>query len=639
MDLASHIFTHVLGPLAAFAGDDYGHAKEVVAVDPDAADSEPPATEWRRSFVNPQSRIDSLVPVAHPTWRLDGIDRDGQRFFAVPTFALDGPPLRIDVFIPPLEEQPRDLRRLLRSDALVYATREPVQHLPICQHVLRSLQYWSARVPDFQRQYSDMPFGSRVLMANLTPDVADMDIHLMPDYGLEQSMLTVDDLQAMWDLPSASWPPVLDLADVHFRRQIHDAIAVVRIPSRHGGMSTDLVFKSLVRDQRHMYHELKMLLTLRPHANLVRRPLHVVTKRARFGGKRGVCGFVLPYYPRGSLQQRLAAAAVGAEPHLTLDEKFRWSRQVAGALVHLNGHRGGFYPDLKPDNIVLSEVPDGGGGGGGGTHRLDAVLIDLEQRGGFFSWSPPEVLYVEYFETLASSLPPSDARDGVVAQLRRHIPGWEAATQQDRYRDVEGGFSAPWVQLLRRREADAGRGGGRDEGASSDLDRAQSFMLGKLLWCIFEEQPFVRSGIDHDLLKDDVADAEQEEEMLAFPRFRHAPDEIRELIRRCTRAAPEWEGRGRGIMLQGGKLRPASGGRSRVLPATETWAAARLWWIEEVRRASAFMSESGGAPGISGAGSPFLVAQARMRPSLEDALAALTSFGLGEREGGPDGGR
>jgi hypothetical protein len=335
-----------------------------------------------------------------------------------------------------------------------------------------------------------------------------------------------------------------------------------------------------------------------------------VTRKCRFGGRYGVCGFVLEYYPLGSLADHLSDAANNATAPVTLEQRFRWSKQVTEALIHINSQPYGFYPDLKPDNIVLRE------GSPAEARQLDIVLLDLEQRGGWFSWSPPEIAYVEYLEILASRLEEGGLGEEITAQLEIHMPGWKPPGQDDRYRNSDGGFSAPWLALVRKSKF-----GGR---LGCLLEKAQVFMLGKLLWCIFECQPRVRCGIDHELLRDNNPDLSASP---VFPEFRSTPTAMRTLIRDCTLGAPEWDGRQRGVVLRGGRLVPANwvGGDP---TAEQTQEAAKKWWATEVKHAREFMLELVDAGGTENQCSEEnLLSQVTMRPLLSDVFIELGQLG------------
>ncbi|KAH8905226.1 hypothetical protein BR93DRAFT_946102 [Coniochaeta sp. PMI_546] len=580
MELSSSIFADVLSPLAIYI-DDNDSEREALETIPEN-NSGPPSFRSRHT-----SR-----------WKFGGVDTDGTRFFVVPTFAIGTPPMRVDVYIRPPEEHSLHVRRALKPEAAMYATdKKTAINLPVTQHLLQALDHWSSSLPGLRDIYLSLPFGSQIAVTELTLDPTETaaSIQFMPNYEVEQAMMSLDSLQQMW--PSdLCWPATIDTTDLLCCSQIHEAITIVTIPcSPHP--DREYVFKSLLREQKYLYNELKMLLTLQPHDNLIPRPLYIVTHKCRFGGKSGVAGFILEYYPLGSLAARLPSS----KPNLS--DQFRWARQIASALIHVN-NSGGFYPDLKPDNIVLRRTPKG---------EIDAVLIDLEQRGGWFSWSPPEIAYVEYIEILASRAPDCATRDEFTTLLRGYIPDWRAPAQKERYRDVTGGFSAPWLALAAERAA-----GGA---LSTLLERAQTFMLGKLLWCIFEGRAVVGCGIDHELLRDPDPEFGGTG---AFPEFRETPVQVRDLIRACTAGAPEWEGRKRGLVLRKGKLVPdAWDGEGDVPSAKETREVARRWWTKEVTVAREFLGEvtdaSKGGRIVAGS----VLGHAMNRPLLSEVLLAL----------------
>ncbi len=85
MEMTSHVALDILGPLAAFTP-----CENAVADIHQATPVPILRNDWQRSPVNPQSRINSLTPKARPTWRMDGVDVDGRRFYAVPAFVGAG---------------------------------------------------------------------------------------------------------------------------------------------------------------------------------------------------------------------------------------------------------------------------------------------------------------------------------------------------------------------------------------------------------------------------------------------------------------------------------------------------------------------------------------------------------------------
>ena len=82
-------------------------------------------------------------------------------------------------------------------------------------------------------------------------------------------------------------------------KQIHDSVSIVSLKFVLRELHA---FKSTVDNLEYLYHELKFLLSIPPHPNVMSHPLYVATKRRTFSGKHGVIGFLLPYYPLGSIR-------------------------------------------------------------------------------------------------------------------------------------------------------------------------------------------------------------------------------------------------------------------------------------------------------------------------------------------------
>ena len=596
MDLTSVVFTTILSPLAAFLPPSNPPA-DTTTPNPDPAptpDSDPliTPTPWQTSPLNPQSRLNTLSRPPHPPkWHFSAPPPSPTCLVtipATPTFTLSKSPLRVNIHLPPLESWPPTLRAAVHPEQAIYS-RQPLADLPLGRYLTHLLARWEVEMGgegEVERMWWGMPFGSVLSVDFGTPgEGQEGEVALVARYGVEQGMVSVEALKGMWG-EAVRWEGVeiVEWEGLGLRRQVYEGISLVVIGSGVEERGREVVFKSVLGEQGYMYNELKMLLSLEPHPNVIARPLGVVTKKGRFGNRRGVCGFLLEWFPLGSLKEVLLKR--DSRETISLAQKFRWAMQVIEALVHVNGHaRAGFYPDLKPDNVVLRESA--------GTGMSDAVLIDLEQRGGWFAWSPPEVAYLEYLEVLVGDegMPEGGVRDEILGQLREYYddPAWVPEASSRRYQNADGGFSSPWLALLKERET---RGAHRDL-----LERAQVFMLGKLLWCIFEGQPLVRCGIDHEVLRD--ADPEYESRRSgtarAFPEFRETPAELRELIRNCTVGAPEWEisqPRLPGVVLRSGKLCPAiSGAKFGDVAAKDTQEAARRFWQAEVDRAHAFLKE------------------------------------------------
>ncbi|KAM0434003.1 hypothetical protein ACHAPT_003947 [Fusarium lateritium] len=517
--------------------------------------------DWETSSLNPKNRVDSLQPPKSSRWRFEGIEPSGTRYFIVPEFAIGKPPLRIDVFVPRYRDQPKELRQHLRSNLSVLHQGADALGLDITKHLLRALDVWSTKNAEFENKYLDLPFGSRVVVENISSSVNDMNIHLIPIYDVERQWLTLAQLGEQWQLPSTCWPPVISIQELSLCRQFHEAITIAKLPRLQGDRL--FVFKSLTRDVKYLYHELRMLMTMPNHEHILGKPLYIVTKRCKFGRKVGVCGFVMEYYPGGTLRglflDRHEAARV------TMTDKFRWAQQITNALLFIQDSPLGYYPDLKPDNIILRAV----------SGSRDILLIDLEQRGGWYSWTPRDVSYVEFVEYMASATPDmviKETADGYAKLMKAWDPAWQAPTRTVKYDSAasENGYSNAWSQL-----------------SPMERESAQVYMLGKLLWCIFECRASINCGVSPDILREDCSEHR-------FPEFINTPEPVRTIIQLCTAGAVEWHGVSRPVKRYGCHLVLQN------LPQLEDEVsdmssmvqdAARRWWQQELGCAERYMKE------------------------------------------------
>lgn len=561
-------------------------------------DSATPLPLWDSSSLNPKNRIDSL-DVTHLRWRIDGATMCGRQFYAVPTCLLpELIPLRIDVLAPDQEQHPPDLRESLQSSFSVCMRHPRLGNLGISRHLCRALDHYCERNPSFLQEYQGLPFGSKLVFENVAANVKAMTLTVVPAHDLERQLLSVSSLQNLWGetVPGHSWPQVVDLGRLRLKRQLHDSISVVSIKIGNSCVSNEnFVFKSSTNDPRFVYHELKLLLTNPHHVNLMGPPLYIVTKRCNFGGKHGVCGFILPYYPLGSIRDVLPVET--ASGTLTFMQRLNWSRQIVSALIHIREVTGTFYSDLRPDNVLLSKIETHG--------RDDVILCDLEQRGNWHEWCAPEILYRMYAENLRAH--PSSAARGYLPQelIAKHLQNniFSNHTETQIFKTGPHGGNPAWFSL-----------------SSSAQEKAQVYSLGLLLYCIFE-------GVSNPRVS--LANAWPCDPDVEFPEFRRTPDIIRHCIRQCTVDAPEWEsederspmkpsvhsGLGR-VTRVDGRLYPARRGdtdRDASHIADAVLATAKAWWENELRRTKRFFENEDWRTGHMG----------KERLTLREVLAML----------------
>lgn len=534
-------------------------------------------TSWLESQLNPKNRIDSLDPPLNPLWRIDGCTGLGTQYYAVPLFLGHVPPMRFDVFIPEEAAASPLLRHQLNLDA-AFHTKDAarVRRLGISGHILRTLQAWTLGTggvggASVASMYENLPFGSRIVFENLDANVRNIKITIAPTHYVEKQLLGLAKLDGSLGLPPGTLPEAIDISRLSIVQQLHDSVCVVRKRTDEGDDAADQgskhaasklwILKALTSSTKYLYTELRNLLQMEPHPHVISRPGHLVTKYCRFGGKTAVVGFLLPYHAKGSLRDTLPLLRM--QNRLTLEMQLRWATQLASGVLHVRERGRIFYPDLRLDNIVVSAAGD-------------VVMVDFEQRGVWCEFAAPEVNALEYARILASDESidgdgdreggpaiPRATREHFAAILSRLLPGWEALQASEEYAPLPHGYASyniPWLCL--------------DE---TEQEAAEVYMLGRVLWCIFEGQSAPQRAA--------VWQSYPREPDFEFPEFVRTPTALRDLIDRCTR------GRRRGlsslIMRRGSKLvlRGREGGSS----PDEVVAAARAWWRNEVAVAERFL--------------------------------------------------
>ncbi|KAB5580838.1 hypothetical protein GE09DRAFT_453259 [Coniochaeta sp. 2T2.1] len=601
MELNTKVIHDVIHPTAAFAQGPSANDSDPTIPGADASSSPP----WQESVLNPKNRIDSLEPLANPLWRIDGCTGLGTQFYAVPLFLDNLPPMRFDVFIPEEAASSPTLRALLDLDAAFHtkdATR--VNRLGVSRHILRALQIWTQnsglRGPgSFADVYTQLPFGSRIVFKTLELDVRSISITIAPMHNLERQLLSVARLPTLIGLPENALPELVDIKDLHLVQQLHDSVCLVYMNTERpgenapSGRSGPWILKALTSGSKYLYHELKNLLNLPPHQHASSRPRYLVTKRCKFGGKTAVVGFILPYYSGGSLRDSLPLLRI--QDRLTPQQQLKWALQLTAAVLHVREKGQIFYPDLRLDNVVLSDTGD-------------IVMVDFEQRGVWCEFAAPEVNALEYIRILANAESTGDDAEefGIPEEVRQryadllslYLPGWEAIEGREEYTppDVLGysAYNISWLYL-----------------DAEEQEAAEVYMLGRVLWCLFEGQSAPQPGA--------VWQSYRREPDLEFPAFRRTPLEIRALIDRCT------SGRRRVlsslITRIGSRLVLRSVAPGHPQDPDKIVSVANQWWSEEMRGAEAFLQKRLELKKRGEWNSNYYG-----RPKLREVLAALEAF-------------
>ena len=371
----------------------------------------------------------------------------------------------------------------------------------------------------------------------------------------------------------------------------HENISTVHVVGESD--ETIFVFKALMEDTQYMYHELRLLLSIDSHPNIIERPYRLVLK-SRPGRQAGIAGFLLKFYPGPTLQQRLQNEG----PKITLDEKIAWAHHITSALIHIQRQRPRYFSYLKLNNILLikSDEED--------MFFSTPVLLDFEQRGTWYTWAPPEICYIEYIELLALRANSANVRERYRSLMEEAFPGWTRSFSKRPIRKADKGYNIAWASL--------------NEGATA---KAQVYPLGKVLWCIFEGLPSPDGPHNVESFLEDFNQNQ------GFPEFRLSPPKVQELIKRCTSGALEWQNRPRGVVRDGDRIAPY-GMQGCQVTATETQQAASQWWLEELNRAEGFVRYEFALDG-RGTTSEYIIQLKQdiaSRPSLEEILETLSEL-------------
>lgn len=536
MELSQQSIHDVIHPTAAFSD----FAPQSVVERPKISQEVP----WPDSWLNPKNRIDSLDPPGHPLWRVDGCTAFGTQIYAVPLFIDTVRPLRVDVFIPEPATLSRELRRALDLDVTFYVRDgSRISHLGITRHVIRILQHWTLNHENPSQIYRNIPFGSRIVFQNLPRRVTDARISIAPTHYLEHQLLSPKSLYKFWG-SDVAFPPAVDLQEVEYISQLHDSVCLVKIQGK------TWIFKALTSYTKFLYHELRQLLAMPPHPNVIARPVHLVTKRCSFGSKDAVVGFTVENHVHGSLRDLIPFLQLHGQ--VSLQDKIKWSVQLASALMHLREKAAIFYPDLRLDNIVLSE-------------SWDAVMIDFEQRGVWCEFAAPEVNAIEYVRLLAID----EEIDPCIQQryanlLTDLLPDWEDMGEGEEYMWPSKGYNIPWSCLTPREQ-----------------EACEVYMLGRVLWCIFEARSAPQRAA--------VWLSYRWEPSVEFPGYTATPGPMQELIDRCTRGRKP--GLTRHIVRERDRLvmrNLENTGRSTAHQVQQT---ARDWWAREIDASEAWLKE------------------------------------------------
>jgi hypothetical protein len=563
----------------------YPYLKDVLVTSDTSA-----SLPWESSALNPKNRIDSLRRSS--TWRIDGATVCGTHFFVVPTSLLpDLAPLRLDLYVPDQNSHPVHLRDVLESSiSAPLRDLRRISRLGISRHLCQALDAHCRRNPDFLEEYSRLPFATRLVFERIESDAAQMELVVIPWHEVESQAKSVSQLQALWelDISPETWPEAICLSRLQLVRQIHDSVSVVKIASASDVL---FAFKSTVENLEFVYHELKFLLTIPPHAHIMPPPPFIVTKRSLSDEKEGVVGFLLPYYPSGSIRDTLVRTSLNDS--ISMVSRLRWCYQITSALAHVYEKGGTFYSDLRPDNVLLASTTSLE------CDVLDRVILcDFEQRGNWYEWCAPEILHHMYAENIRST---ATSQKIVLLDRWQRVVESYAQGKQPPMNAIEAKNRA-WFSLSRQSQ-----------------EKAMVYSLGLFMYCLFEGVSNVRVSIANSFRRDPHVE---------FPTFQHTPLPLQSLIRQCTVDSSEWPENAESLLPKrvkpvirvGDKLYGAQYKEPNcTIEAKEDVMQTGLkWWTTELERTESFLRSKAWISQDFG----------RERPTLQAVLRSLDGMKL-----------
>lgn len=561
----------------------------------------------------PEEEVEAVVQHALPkdkpapprsdhdfSWHLFRADFVNRKIFAVPRFALGRMPLSISIRLGSSINLHDEPWKSMRPSYASMLSSNGGGHSALADHILSALGSWSEGFDDFESIYMNLQFGSSIRINTLAVSPKEISVSLETRYEAELAWLTPNLLAKAWGL---DLPPTIPLADLELVNQLHESVHLVTLKS-HRDAGQMFIFKSSPDpNPRFLYHELRLLLTTPPHPNIINRPLYLVTKRVSFGGKRGVTGFLLEYHPAGTL-----AACLKSTRDIPLETKVKWACQLTSALEHVVSSPVGYYPDLKLDNILLKHSPTGHGG-------CDVVLVDFEQRGSWVCWNPPEVNHITlllYLATRKSRYIPRHVAAEYQAILDKHLPSWRnssgGSSGDIRTSLLSSWYNKTWPSL-----------------SADERESAMVFMLGRVLWCIFEGVGSSTGGnsadfLGGDLFRDSGNGDSNDPNQRRFPECRDTPRTVQVIIREATSGAMEWAGLSRCVRVVGDRV---YGAQSKMdgdehEEAYATARALRAWWNARISSAEEYLVER-----ATGGEECDATSATRSRPRLRTVQRAL----------------
>jgi hypothetical protein len=271
-------------------------------------------------------------------WRLEGFCTDTSRTILLtplgPSACIALPPYHLLCVLNEQDPCYQDL---------VDVSDNPGSKLPesrirfIAKTVVELLDAWAV-FRNFRGTINKIAMGSRIHIDEIMTSTLSK-IWISPNLELEKRYISPGRLRQLWVDLALDLPQTLDFENMAAISRLHDSTSMVQLAN--GEVA---VFKGAVRIVARMYHELRELIRMPDHANVLSKPKYVVTRQIS-GRLDGVaCGFIVGYHSGASLLNGLASST--PQQPIPMDTKIKWIQQLISALQHIYGPAGSFYADL-----------------------------------------------------------------------------------------------------------------------------------------------------------------------------------------------------------------------------------------------------------------------------------------------------
>lgn len=426
-------------------------------------------------------------------WRLEGFSTDVHNsIYVAPVLTAEqtAPPLLLLAF---LHQQSHLLKTLQVASDYTNSSITVQEVEAIAQELISRLDAWTEGV-DLSKLLKSITIGASFHFEE-SRFRGRQGVWLAHNHELEKRYLTVPRLESLWKDLSLEIPPIIELDDLQTIARLHDTISLVSLPN-----GKNAIFKGAIRIVARFYHELRELLRMPPHPNIAERPWYLVTRQLPGREAPVLCGFILKYYPGGSLLDVLSHSSI--KRSLPWDTKIKWIRQILDVFRHIHAQPDGFYSDARLDNIVLDK-------------QENIIFIDFEQYGSSHDWWHPSLW--SWKKNMIQNTQGDESWKKSAVNPANMPKGMY-------YSNPKLGYLKCFVNATQRQR-----------------EGWEAYTIAKLIWCIFEEETnqITLHNLDTEesqLCRDDgtpLADT-------IFPRFRMTPLRMRYWIWLCTKDSSEW---------------------------------------------------------------------------------------------------